>query len=59
MPLGSQGYSMGVGRKNNKVNNSLPSYNIRHRDLGKIHKAASFGKEVKVQQILLLGEKRA
>ncbi|XP_045389234.1 ankyrin repeat domain-containing protein 26 isoform X6 [Lemur catta] len=33
---------------------SQPGYHVRDRDLGKIHKAASLGQVVKVQQILLL-----
>ncbi|XP_008577689.1 PREDICTED: ankyrin repeat domain-containing protein 26-like, partial [Galeopterus variegatus] len=48
--------SAAAGQENDRRVNSLPGYDIRDRDLGKIHKAASVGDVSKVQQILLLGK---
>ncbi|XP_062954863.1 ankyrin repeat domain-containing protein 26 isoform X2 [Cynocephalus volans] len=59
-PLGSststRKNSAAAGQENDRRVNSLPGYDIRDRDLGKIHKAASVGDVSKVQQILLLGK---
>ncbi|XP_059953606.1 ankyrin repeat domain-containing protein 26 isoform X3 [Mesoplodon densirostris] len=49
-PFGS---STSPRRESGNRVNSRPEYHIRHKDLGKVHKAASVGNVAKVQQILL------
>lgn len=42
--------------KNEEVNKSQRGYNVRVKDLKKIHRAAAVGDVAKVQRLLLLGK---
>ena len=53
LPFGS---SINQVRDSSYRINFQPGYGIQDKDLGEIHKAASAGNVVKVQQVLLLGK---